>query len=120
MSAVALLLNPHEVGASVWADGDELVVRAPDGILSPLLVRELRDHKPVVIEVLTGRRCRHCEGALDWTRPGWVPFADGTAAHLGCYEEAEVARLLAAAKRSLFSPDALADPGEVLLHGGIK
>jgi len=26
---------------------------------------------------------------MDWSRPGAVAFADGTAAHLACYEQAD-------------------------------
>jgi hypothetical protein len=117
MSATALLLKLQGAGATVLADGSELVVKAPAGVLSPLLVSELRDRKREVLAVLAGERCRYCEGPLDWRRPGGVAFADGTGAHLGCHGEAEIAHLLAAAERVVASPDALADEAETLFMG---
>jgi hypothetical protein len=54
---------------------------------------------------------------VDWTRPGGLAFLDRSSAHVRCYEEAEVARLLAAGRRAVASPDALADPAEVMLRG---
>ena len=95
MSAAALLRKLHEAGASVRADGGELVVRAPAGRLAAADVEELRHHKPALLALLAGDRCRYCEGAIDWRRPSCIAFGDGTAAHVGCYEEAEAARFLA-------------------------
>jgi hypothetical protein len=103
-------------GGSVRADGTELVVVAPKGRLGPELVAELRERKRQLLALLAGERCRYCEGAIEWRRPGGVAFADGTVAHLGCYEEAEVARLRAAAHRAVGSPEALADPAEAMLR----
>lgn len=113
MSAAALLMKLQDAGASVRAEEGDLVVTAPYGVLSPLVVSELRERKPLVLEVLTGRRCRYCEGALDWRRPA-VAFADDTGAHLGCYEEAEVARLMAAAARAVAGVVVTSDDGELV------
>ena len=44
-----------------------------------------------------------------WSQPGAVAFADGSGAHVACYEQAEAARIRAAAGRAVESPDALAD-----------
>lgn len=49
-----------------------------------------------------GAVCRCCDG----------PFANRTAAHHACLEEAEAERLLTAAERAVASPEALADPAE--------
>jgi hypothetical protein len=62
-------------------------------------------------------RCRHCGEPVDWTRPGGVAFADGGSAHVRCHDDAEVARLLAAADRAVLSSAALADPGELTVRG---
>ena len=117
MSAAVLLATLHGIGAEVAADGSELVVNAPADRLAPELVMELRDRKPQVIALLNGETCIHCEGPIDWRRPTCVAFGDGTGAHLACYEEAELARLLAAGKRAAASPEALADPAELTLAG---
>ena len=50
-------------------------------------------------------------------RPGGLVFADGTAECMRC-EAREVERLLAAGRRAVESPDALADPAEVMLRAG--
>ena len=93
----------------------QAVVRAPTGRLTPDLAEELRHRKPLLVAILAGDHCRYCEDAIDWRRPHAVAFADGTGAHLACYEEAEVARLLEAGRRAVESPDALADPAEAML-----
>jgi hypothetical protein len=117
LSAVSLVMAVEAVGGRLRADGAELVVEAPKGRLGPELVAELRDRKRQVLALLAGERCRYCEGAIEWRRPGGVTFADGTGAHLGCYEEAEVARLRAAARRAVEDPDALGDPAELTARG---
>lgn len=115
MSAAALLARLREGHAEVRADGAELVVRIAPGRLSPADMEELRHRKPVLLGILSGDLCGFCEGTIDWRHPTCVAFADGTGAHLGCYEEAEVARLLAAAQRAA-NPDLAADPGEIMLR----
>jgi len=120
MSAAALLMKLQDGGASVWAEGTELVVRAPSGRLAAADVEELRHHKPALLALLAGDHCRYCEDRIDWRRPSCVAFGDGTSAHLGCYEEAAVARLLAAGSRAVESPDALEDSAEVMLRGEIE
>lgn len=92
MSAAILLARLHELGAEVAADGPELVIRVEPDRLAPADLEELRHRKPVLLAVLAGDVCRFCEGRIDWRRPSGVTFADGTAAHLGCYEQAEAAR----------------------------
>ena len=117
MSAAALLTRLQNAGASIRHDDGKLLVRAPTGRLTPDLVEELRHRKPLLLAILAGDHCRYCEDAIDWRRPHAVAFADGTGAHLACYEEAEVARLLEAGRRAVESPDALADPAEAMLKG---
>jgi TubC N-terminal docking domain len=118
VSAVAVKMAVEALGGRLRADGAELVVVAPKGRLGPELAAELRERKRQVLALLAGECCRYCEGAVEWRRPGGVTFADGTVAHLGCYDEAEVARLRAAARRAVARPDALADEAEVMLRGG--
>jgi hypothetical protein len=55
---------------------------------------------------------------MDWRSGNALAFADRTSAHLTCADETEAARPLAAGQRAVNSPDALADPAEVMLHGG--
>ena len=117
LSAAALLTRLQNAGASVRHDDGKLLIRAPTGRLTPDLVEELRHRKPLLLAILAGDRCRYCEDAIDWRRPHAVAFGDGTGAHLACYEEAEVARLLEAGRRAVESPDALADTAEAMLKG---
>jgi hypothetical protein len=61
-----------------------------------------------------GHRCRHCGEPVRWRGPGAVAFHDNTAAHVACYERAEVSRLLAAGQRALAGAYATSDNGEIL------
>ena len=54
---------------------------------------------------------------MAWPRPSGIVFADGTAECSRC-EAREVERLLAAGRRAVESPDALADPAETMLRTG--
>jgi len=63
-------------------------------------------------------RCRRCGGAIADRGPdAWIPFADGSAAHLTCEDRWELQRLRARAENAL-TPDALADEAEVTVRGG--
>jgi hypothetical protein len=86
--------------------------------VGPELLARLRGHKPAVIAIATGAACRFCRALVDWREPGGIAFADRRAAHVTCYERAEVERLLAAGRRAAESPDALADEAELLLLQG--
>ena len=117
MSAVGLKMAVEAAGGRLRREGGELVVVAPKGRLGPELLAELRERKGQLLAVLAGERCRYCEGAIEWRRPGGVTFADGTVAHLGCYEEAEAARLRSAACPAVASPVAPADEAELTARG---
>ena len=82
---------------------------------SPDLLARLRQHKPELIELLSGNACRYCGERIDWREPGARPFADDTAAHNGCWEDAEIDRLLAAGHRAV-DPHLAEDEAEVGLH----
>jgi hypothetical protein len=116
MSAVHALAQATEAGMELRLE--------PDGLRwmgeqepPPALLAQLGAHKAEIAGMLAGDACRHCGGAIDWRRPGALAFADGSGAHVACHEQAEIARLLAAGRRAVESADALADPGEVALHG---
>ena len=64
-------------------------------------------------------RCRCCGDPVVWSRSGAVAFADGGSAHVACYEQAEAARIRAAAHRAVESPDARADEAEVTVRGEV-
>jgi hypothetical protein len=59
--------------------------------------------------------CRYCGEIITWSRPGALAFGDHSSAHVLCYEQAEVARNLAAAQPAVESPVALTDPAELTL-----
>jgi hypothetical protein len=71
---------------------------------------------PLPTPVPAQDRCRHCGSPINWRSPGPIAFADGSAAHGGCYEQAELERH-AAAQRALASVVAVSAVGE-LLPGG--
>jgi hypothetical protein len=61
--------------------------------------------------------CRYCGKVVDWTRPGGIAFHDAASAHVLCYEQAEVARILAAAERVLAGVVGTSDEGELTGRG---
>lgn len=69
-----------------WVDWQALV--APPATF----VEALRAHKPALLALLRGDRCRYCGSAVDWHRPNNVAFVDRTGAHLECYERTAAAR----------------------------
>ena len=115
MSAVALLARARDAGVEVHVDGGDLRLRGrPD----PDLVQAIREAKPVLVAILRGYRCRWCGEPMAWPGPAGVVEAPGTALHHQCYEESEVAQLLAAGERVTQSADALDDEGELMLQPG--
>jgi hypothetical protein len=58
-------------------------------------------------------RCRRCGEPIEDRRPNWLAFADGSAAHVRCEDEREIARV----QRAAFSPDAMRDPAELTIKG---
>jgi hypothetical protein len=99
MTAAKLLAEAQAAGVAMTVAAGRLRLSAAREPPANLVDR-LRAHKAELIELLTGARCRHCGGALDWRRPDSVAFVDGTGAHLACYEAAEVERLLATGRRT--------------------
>ena len=69
------------------------------------------------VDMAQSDTCLQCSSRIGWPQPDGVVFADGNAIHPGCYEQAEVDRLLETGRRSVESPDALTDPAEVMLAG---
>lgn len=116
-TAAELLLRAWVERIAVQRDGDALDVWSARD-LPPDLLDGLRRAKPEVLALLADpNRCRFCGEPVDWSGPGALCFADGSAAHLVCAERAEVARLLAAGSRAALAPDALDDAAEVTLRG---
>ncbi len=112
-AAVALRAEAEASGVRLRLAGDGKV-KASGATLE--LLGRLREHKAELAELLAGKVCRHCGGLIEDLRPGWVPFADGTAAHLGCHDAAEVERIRARAANAT-TPAALADEAEVTARG---
>jgi hypothetical protein len=112
--AVAALALAQEAGVRLRVDEGRLkVVGRPETVPAELLAT-LREHKAEVLELLTGHRCRCCGEPIDWRRPGGVAFADGLSAHVDCYDEAEIARLLEAGRRAVEGAVLTNDDGEIL------
>jgi hypothetical protein len=107
VNAALALERARAAGLRLRVTGGDLRVR---GQPSPELLAELREHKPGLVAILRGDRCRRCGDRLAWPGPTGVVYADGTAEHHAC-------RTWAAAERALHSPDALADPAEVMPRG---
>jgi hypothetical protein len=84
-AAIEILRAARAGGIAVIAVGTDLKLRAEQPPAPELLAR-LRAHKAVLLQVLTGHRCRECGETIDWRTPGAVAFADDAAAHLTCYE----------------------------------
>ena len=114
MSAAALLAEARAAGVTLRLAGSTPKVA---GSPSPELLARLRAARVEVVELLRGDRCRWCGGHMGWPAPVGVVEGTGASLHHHCYHTAEVERLLAAGRRAAASPDALADPAEVLLRG---
>ena len=112
-AAVALLAEAEAVGASLRAAGNGNV-RAAGAPLA--LLARLREHKAELLALLTANACRHCGEAMGWPGPVGITFADGTAAHLGCHDRAEVERYRRRAANAT-TPAVLADEAEVTVRG---
>jgi hypothetical protein len=114
MSAAALLAEARAAGLSIrLADKKAKLAGNP----SPELLARLREVRAELIEILGGDRCRRCSERIAWPGPVGVVFGDGTAAHIGCFEEAEGERLMAAAARALVGVVGTSDEGEFLRAG---
>jgi hypothetical protein len=110
--AAAALALAQEAGVRLRVDAGRLkVVGQPEAVPAEVLAT-LREHKAEVLELLTGHRCRYCGRRVTWREPGAVPFADNTAAHVLCYDQAEIARLMAASRRVTKDAVATSDAGE--------
>jgi hypothetical protein len=113
-TAPALLLEAQGAGVRLrLAEDGKIKVPAST---PPELLDRLRAHKLELAALLRGDACRYCGEPMGWPRPAGVVFADGTAAHHPCDEAAEVARIKRLAANA-FSPDAMSDPGEMMVHG---
>ena len=60
--------------------------------------------------------CRYCGDRINWAHPDALAFADGSAAHGRCLEDAEVRRIERAAERGV-TASAMSDPAEITLRG---
>ena len=115
--AAAALALAQAAGVRLRVDEGRLkLVGRPEAVPVEVLAT-LREHKAEVLELLTGHRCRYCAKRLDWREPGVaIAFADGAGGCVRCYEEAEIARLLAAGRRVTQDAVATSDAGEILIR----
>lgn len=113
MSAAALLRSATAAGVELALVDGVLKVR---GALPDALRTALRERKAEVAAILRGDACRWCGSPLPWPYPAGIVLGDGSAECMACADR-EVWRLLAAADRVVNSPEALADPGELMIHG---
>jgi hypothetical protein len=112
--AAAALALAQEAGVRLRVDAGRLkVVGQPEAVPAEVLAT-LREHKAEVLELLTGHCCRYCGRRVTWREPGGVPFVDGTAAHVLCYNQAEIARLMAAGRRAVKNVVTTSDDGELV------
>jgi hypothetical protein len=117
-AAARLLIEAGEAGVRLRIEpaGSVRVLARPETVPPSLLAR-LRARKAELAALLAGRACRRCGGAIaDRGRDAWLPFADGTAAHLTCEDAWDLERLRARAANAL-SPAALADGAELVARG---
>ena len=127
MIAAALIAEAAAVGVEFYLAGGALRYRGK--LPEPLFARLWPEREAV--RGLVAERCRGCctrcvasprsaeIGGADLN--GWI--CDRCLARAGLLElvpERQVARLLAAGRRAVESPDALADEAEVMLHGGLS
>jgi hypothetical protein len=100
--AAAILAEARAAGAVLGIEGNKLKVR--NSVRLPAAVRaDLDVHWRAVVALFSGGHCRHCGRVIDWLHDG-VAFADGTWAHIPCYENVGTTRPLPA-PRSRFGGD---------------
>jgi hypothetical protein len=117
VNAASLRNEAEAAGVTLTLSGSEVHLEAATAPTPDLLAR-LRTARAEVVEILQGDRCRWCGDIMGWPAPVGVVEGTGTALHHHCYDASEVERLLAAGRRVIASPDALADKAEMMLHGG--
>lgn len=113
-SAAALIREARAAGVEFALVEGAVKLR---GCPSPDLRESLRQHRAEILAVLAGNACRCCGEPLAWPGPVGVILGDGSAECHACADR-EVWRLLAAGERVVNSPDALADPAEMMLQTG--
>ena len=86
MSAAALLRDVKAAGWRLSVHGADLCLETKGEPLPGLLAR-LREGKAELVALLQGAACLHCGQPIEWRRAG-VAFADGSGAHVACYEAA--------------------------------
>jgi len=69
-----LLLDLSSLGVKIWAEGDQLRLRAPKGVITPELQNSLSDHKTEILDLLRQERAAE-RGAAAKLRP--VPREGG-------------------------------------------
>jgi hypothetical protein len=108
VTGVEMLAAASAAGMELWLDGDRVRWRAvePD----PAFLDGLRTRKAEILELLAGRRCRHCGERLAWPEPVGVIHGDGRASCFDCYYQA-------AAKRAGGSAYATSDKDAILRKG---
>ena len=86
-----LLAEVKGAGITLIVLDGRVVVRCVQRPPEDILVR-LRACKAHLLGHLTGQHCRCCGEPMPWPAPG-LAFADGTAAHIPCYERSETVRV---------------------------
>jgi hypothetical protein len=80
VTAAELLSLARWAGLDLWLEGSEARVAAE---VSPELLERLRDHRPELVEILTGRRCRCCSTRITVERPAALLLPGG---EVECFE----------------------------------
>ena len=89
--------NPHTrsdtVAGRFRVGGQPVPQNRPAALLAAFVTyRKRRFAGSVNVPRGPAGRCRYCSRPVTWVAPDGVAFGDGSAAHVGCYERAEVLR----------------------------
>jgi hypothetical protein len=119
VTAIRALAAARDTGVRLEPrDGGAVRVLGRPEDVPPDVLAALRAHKTALFDLLTGRACRRCGEPIVNRRPDWLAFADHTAAHVVCEDRWYVEDVKRRAQLA-FSPEAMADPAEVMVHGKI-
>jgi hypothetical protein len=117
VTAAGLLDRAAAAGVQLRVEPNGAVkVLARPSDVPPDLLAALREHKTELAALLMGNACRWCGQPMDWPGPVGVVLGGGTAMHTRCGEEFHVERIKRLAENA-FSPAAMADRAEVMIHG---
>ena len=102
MNLSSFLSHLHSLDVQLWVDGDQLRCNAPENVLTPVLLEELKNRKTEILTLLTSaagdrKARRRCIEKADRTSPLPLSFAQQRLWFLHQLEPTNTAYLMSSA-----------------------